>query len=162
LPALAAVARFERSKRKKMRLARNSHRNGRISALLTNVADGVGRLVSEHIALAKAELTQELDTWGKSLGRVAASLSLLLVGYAFLCAALVVYLASKGMSTAAALLLVGAANLVVGAVGVYPPLRRISQQRLLRDSLEELDRSAAQLLAGGSGEKAQVADDERI
>ena len=145
-----------------MRLARNSHRNGRISALLTNVADGVGRLVSEHIALAKAELTQELDTWGKSLGRVAASLSLLLVGYAFLCAALVVYLASKGMSTAAALLLVGAANLVVGAVGVYPPLRRISQQRLLRDSLEELDRSAAQLLAGGSGEKAQVADDERI
>jgi hypothetical protein len=145
-----------------MRLARDSHKNGRISALLTDVADGVGRLVSEHIALARAELTQELDTWGKSLGRVAASLSLLLVGYAFLCAALVAYLASKGISTAAALLLVGAANLVVGAVGVYPPLRRISQQRLLRDSLEELDRSAAQLLAGGSGEKAQVADDERL
>ena len=145
-----------------MRLARNSDRHGRISTLLTNVADGVGRLVSEHIALARAELTTELDTWGKSLGRVVVSLSLLLVGYAFLCAALVAYLASQGMSTAAALLVVGAANLVVGAVGVYLPLRRISQQRLLRDSLEELDRSAAQLLAGGSGEKVQVADDERL
>lgn len=145
-----------------MRLARSSDRNGRISTLLTDVADGVGRLVSEHIALARAELTQELDTWGKSLGRVAASLSLLFVGYAFLCAALVAYLASQGMSTAAALLLVGAANLVVGAVGAYPPLRRISQRRLLRDSLEQLDRSAAQLLGGTSGEKARVADDERL
>jgi len=145
-----------------MRLARNSDRHGSISTLLTNVADGVGRLVSEHIALARAELTTELDTWGKSLGRVVVSLSLLLVGYAFLCAALVAYLASQGMSTAAALLVVGAANLLVGAVGVYLPLRRISQQRLLRDSLEELDRSAAQLLAGGSGEKVQVADDERL
>ncbi|HEX4802648.1 MAG TPA: phage holin family protein [Myxococcaceae bacterium] len=145
-----------------MRLARNSKRNGGISARLTDVADGVGRLVSEHIALARAELTQELDTWGKSLGRVAGSLSLLLVGYAFLCAALVAYLASKGMSTAAALLLVGAANLVVGAVGVYPPLRRISQQRLLRDSLEEFDTSAAKLLGGGGGQKARVADDERL
>ena len=145
-----------------MRLARNSDRNGRISALLTDVADGVGRLVSEHIALAKAELTQELDTLGKSLGRVAAFLSLLLVGYALLCAALVAYLASQGMSVAAALLLVGAANLVVGAVGAYPPLRQISKRRMMRDTLEQLDRSAAALLAAGSGEKARVPDDERL
>ena len=145
-----------------MRLARNSDRNGGISALLTDVADGVGRLVSEHIALARAELTQELDTLGKSFGRVATCLAMLLVGYAFLCAALVAYLASQGMSAAAALLLVGAANLVVGAVGAYLPLRRISKQRVLRESLEEFDRSAAELLAGGSGQKARVADDERL
>ena len=144
-----------------MQLARNSDRNGRISALLTDVADGVGRLVSEHIALARAELTQGLDTLGKSLGRVAVSLSLLFVGYVFLCAALVAYLASQGMSAAAALLLVGAANVVLGAVGAYPPLRRISRRRLMPDTLEQLDRSAA-LFAAGSGQKARVADDERL
>jgi len=145
-----------------MRVARSSDRNGGISALLTDVADGVGRLVSEHIALARAELTQELDTLGKSFGRMAACVSMLLVGYAFLCAAVVAYLASQGMSAAAALLLVGVANLVVGAVGVYLLLRRISKRPVLEESLEEFDRSAAELLAGGSGQKAQVADDERL
>ena len=145
-----------------MGLARNSDRNGGISARLTDVADGVGRLVSEHIALARAELTQQLDTLGKSVGRMAACLSMLLVGYAFLCAALVAYLASQGMSAAAALLLVGVANLIVGAGGAYLLLRRISKRPVLQDSLEEFDRSAAKLLAGGSGQKARVADDERL
>jgi len=145
-----------------MGLARHSDRNGGISARWTDVADGVGRLVSEHISLARAELTQQLDTLGKSVGRMAACLSMLLVGYAFLCAALVAYLASQGMSAAAALLLVGVANLIVGAVGSYLLLRRISKRPVLQDSLEEFDRSAAKLLAGGSGQKARVADDERL
>lgn len=145
-----------------MPLVRNSDSNGRISTLLSDVADGLGRLVTQHIALARAELRDELGALSKSIARAAAFLCLVLVGYGFLCAALVAYLAAQGMSTAAALLLVGAANLVIGAAGAYPPLRRISARRLMNQTLDQLDRSAAALLPVGSGEQAKVADDQRL
>lgn len=141
--------------------AGNSERNGRISALLTDVADGVGRLVGEHLALARAELGRELGGLSKSAARVVAFGSLALVGYGFLCAALVAYFASLGMSWALALLLVGAANVVIGASGAYPALRRISARPLLHAALDELDRSAAALLPAAA-EKVQVPNDKRV
>lgn len=144
-----------------MRLASNSERNGKISALLTDVAEAMSRLVSEHIALARAELGQELSGLSTWLVQAVVSFAVLLLGYAFCCTALAAYLASRGMSIALALLLVAAANAVIGALGAYRAVRRISSQRLLQKTRDELDRSAALLPAGVAG-KARVADDKRL
>ncbi len=146
-----------------MALARKPDRDGRIAVLLTNVADGLGRLVSEHIALAKAELTNDAAALGRSLAQAVAFLSLVLVGYAFLCAALVAYLSAHWMSAPAALFLVGAANVIIGAIGAYLGLRRMSARRVMGETLEQLDRSAAVLLPVAHVDgSAGVADDERL
>lgn len=144
-----------------MRLASNSERNGKISALLTDVAEAMGRLVREHIALARAELGQELSGLSTWLVQALVSFAFLFLGYAFCCAALAAYLASRGMSIPLALLLVAAANAAIGALGAYRAVRWISSQRLLHKTRDELERSAALLPAGAAG-KGQVADDRRV
>src|SRR5215470_14968437 len=98
--------------------------NGKNAVLLTNIADGLGRLVSEHIALAKLELSEDATALAKALGVTAAFLALVLVGYVFLCAALVAVLAAESMSLAAALAIVGGGNLLLGAIGASLRLRR--------------------------------------
>jgi uncharacterized membrane protein YqjE len=140
--------------------------DGKIAALLTNIADGLGHLITEHIALAKIELTGDAMALARSLGQTVAFLSLVLVGYGFLSAALVAFLAPDRMSYAAALLIVGGGNLIVGAIGAYSGLRRMSARPVMRETLQQLDRSAAALSAGvGAGVGAngfEVTHDKRF
>ena len=149
-----------------MPLAMKPNSDGKIAALLTNIADGLGHLITEHIALAKIELTGDAMALARSLGQTVAFLSLVLVGYAFLSAALVAFLAPDRMSYAAALVIVGGGNLIVGAIGAYSGLRRMSARPVMRETLQQLDRSAAALSAGvGAGVGAngfEVTHDKRF
>jgi uncharacterized membrane protein YqjE len=145
-----------------MRLATKQESDGRIAVLLTNMADGLGRLVSEHIALAKIELTEDARALARSLGQTVAFLLVILIGYAFLCASLVAFLVTQGMSAAAALLSVGGGNLLFGAIGAYLGLRRMSARPVMRETLEQLDRSAAALSPGASANGSEVTHDKRF
>jgi uncharacterized membrane protein YqjE len=139
-----------------------SESDGKIAVLLSNIADGLGRLVSEHIALAKLELSEDAAALAKTLGLAAVFLALVLIGYVFLCAALVAVLTAGSMPPAAALALVGGANLVLGAIGAYLGFRSFASRPVMRETLDQLDRSAAVLSPGASTDGMEVADEKRL
>jgi len=145
-----------------MPLATRPNSDGKIATLLTNIADGLGRLITEHIALAKIEITGDATALARSLGQAVGFLALALIGYGFLCAALVAFLAPERMSYFTALLIVGGANLIVGAIGAYRGLRKVSARPVMRESLQELDRSAAALSAGIGANGFEVKHDKRF
>ena len=117
-----------------------------ITALVGRMADGFSRLVTQHIALARLELAHDARQLGVGLGRAAAFVPFLLTGYALVCAALAVLLA-RWVGLPGALALVGLANLVGGALGISAALRRMRSVRVMDETQEELNRSAAALTA---------------
>jgi uncharacterized membrane protein YqjE len=129
-----------------MALGRAQDRDGKLANLLGNIVDGFGRLVTEHIALAKLELAKDANGLARELGKLALLLPLIAVGYAFICAALVALLVPT-LSVAAALALVGAANLVSGSAGAYVAWKRLKRPPVMENTLDELGRSVSVLKA---------------
>ena len=117
-----------------------------ITALVGRMADGFSRLVTQHLALARLELAEDARQVGTGLARIATFVPFLLTGYALVCAALAVLLA-RWMGLPGALALVGLANLVGGALGISSALRRMRSVRVMDETQEELNRSAAALTA---------------
>jgi uncharacterized membrane protein YqjE len=127
-----------------MALGRTQERNGRVPVLLGNIVDGFGRLVSEHVALAKLELAKDATGLARQLGKLAIVLPFIAVGYAFICAA-VVALMVPWMSLPAALALIGAVNLGIGSATGYGAWKRLKRPPVMEDTLEELGRSVSVL-----------------
>jgi uncharacterized membrane protein YqjE len=127
-----------------MALRRTQEPNGRVPALLGNIVDGFGRLVSEHVALAKLELAKDATGLARQLGKLAIVLPFIAVGYALICAA-VVALMVPWMSLPAALALIGAVNLGIGSATAYGAWKRLKRPPVMEDTLEELGRSVSVL-----------------
>jgi hypothetical protein len=104
------------------------------------MTDGFSKLVTQHLALARLELMDDARAMGTDVARIAAFVPFVLVGYAFLCAALSAFLA-RWIGWDGSLAVVGALNLVVGGVGIAQAAMRIKARRLMDDTTEELSRS---------------------
>ncbi|WP_228530507.1 MULTISPECIES: phage holin family protein [Myxococcaceae] len=117
-----------------------------ITALISRMADGFSRLVTQHIALARLELAEDARQMGAGLGRIAAFLPFVLTGYALLCGALSLVLA-RWVGLAGGLALVGAANVVGGGLGLARALQGLRSVKVMHGTQEELNRSAAALAA---------------
>lgn len=128
-----------------------------LSELLARIADGLGTLVSEHVALARLELTEEAKTWGGAIAKVAIFLPFVLFGYGFLCAALAAALAPR-LGIGWALFAVGAGNAALGGIGVFVALARVRQREGLEGTMAELKQSASALVhVGGAPSVVPVA-----
>lgn len=92
---------------------------------LRRIADGVQRLVREHLALARTELRQELRVAGRSAALLLAGLPLLLVGWALLMGSLALALSGL-LGLAGSLALVGAVNLLVGGILALVSAKRLA------------------------------------
>ena len=117
------------------------------TALLARLVQGVGKLVSDHLALARLEIGEDLDTIAARLGTIVVFLLPVLAGYALLCGALAVFV-GRWLTLAGALLAVGGVNLVVGAIGL-----RVASARLrLPEKVDEIvgDVQAQALASVGS------------
>jgi hypothetical protein len=66
------------------------------------------------------------------------------------------------MSLTTALLLVGSVNLIAGGIGAYAGFRRIAARRVMRETLDELDRSAAALADGARPNGSEVFHGKRV
>lgn len=123
-----------------------------IAALVGRLADGLGRLVSQHIQLARAELGEDLRAMGLDVARIAVFVPFVLVGYLFVCGALAALLA-RWLGWAGALALVGGVNLVGGGFGIFRAVQRLRTRDLMDDTAQELSRSvsvARTTLQGGA------------
>ena len=116
-----------------------------IAALVGRMADGISKLVSQHIQLARAELGEDIRGMGKDVVHIAMVVPFFLVGYIFLCAALAALLASV-IGWAGALGLVAAVNLAVGGFLLYRALTRLRGRDVMNDTAQELTRSVSAAL----------------
>jgi len=115
-----------------------------ISALVGRMADGFSRLVTQHLQLARMELTEDVKATGLDVAMIAAFVPFILVGYAFVCGALAAVL-STSLGWAWALGGVGFINLAGGAAGAFWAVKRLQARRVMDDSSQELSRSMAAL-----------------
>ncbi len=113
---------------------------------IARMADGLGKLLTEHLALAKLELAEDAKVMATQVAKIAAFVPFILVGYALLCAALALWLA-RWLGAAGGFAVVGGVNVVAGAFGVYRASARLRSHKVLDDTLEEINRSAAVLTA---------------
>jgi uncharacterized membrane protein YqjE len=128
-----------------MRAREQADRTG-LAATFSRITDGISRLVTEHLALARIELREDARLFTLACARIAAFGLLVLIGYAFLCAAIAVALWSW-IGIGWALLAVGLANLLIGGVGVYVAVKRLEGREVLDETLVEVSRSAEVLAA---------------
>lgn len=115
-----------------------------ISALVGRMADNFGRLVTQHIALARLELQEDVKAMGLDVARIIAFVPFILVGYVFLCGALSVVLATW-MGYAGGLAVVGGLNVVGGGLGIWHAVSRLKNRQVMDDTSQELSRSMAVL-----------------
>ncbi|HEY1333229.1 MAG TPA: phage holin family protein [Myxococcaceae bacterium] len=123
----------------------------RTTELLVQLVGDLGNLVSQHIALAKLELGETASRIGLGVGQIAACAPLVLVGYAFLNAALALWL-GRWLSLPGAVGLVGLLNVVGGTVGIVLAARSFRRPPL-DDSVVEIERTVHALAAAPSAER---------
>src|SRR6476469_3426979 len=97
-----------------------------VAELVGRIADGLGRLVTDHVTLARLELVEDAKGWGQELARVLAMIPFVIVGYGFLCSALAFALGHV-IGLGWALLAVGLANALAGGLGVRTAVGRMRQ-----------------------------------
>lgn len=111
-----------------------------LTVLVGRLTDGFTKLVTQHLTLARVELMEDARVMGSDVARIAAFVPFVLVGYAFLCAALSAFLA-RWIGWDGSLALVGAVNLVGGGLGIARAASRLKSFRLMDDTAQELNRS---------------------
>lgn len=120
--------------------------------LLVQLVGELGQLVSQHIALAKLELGASARRTGLGVAQIAACAPLVLVGYAFLNAALALALA-RWLPLAGAVAVVGLLNVAGGILGVLLATRAF-RRPMLDDSVSELERTAQALAPRATATRA--------
>lgn len=125
---------------------RKDESDGSIAQLVARMADGLGRLLSQHVALAKLELSEDARAVGTEVAKVTVFLPFVLTGYLLLMAALGIALA-QWLGVAGGLALVGGVNLVGGGAAAALALSRLRRRKLLEGTASELERTSARLTA---------------
>jgi uncharacterized membrane protein YqjE len=119
--------------------------NGRAASftdLTARLAGDLRHLAQQHLELLKAELARDGLVLARVAGVVAAGGLAALVGFVLLLLALGVWVGDLIGSLPGGLALVGAALAVVGLGGAVLALRRLQRQRLVVNTLRELERDA--------------------
>lgn len=106
---------------------------------LKRIADGVQRLVREHLALARMELRQDLRVAGRDAALAIAGVPLVLVGWALLMGGVAVAL-SGALGLAGALCLVGGVNVLAGGL-----VALVFAKRLIGADRPDLDITTCEL-----------------
>ena len=121
------------------------------SALLGDIFDNLGRMVRGELALAKAELAENLRAAALGIVLVICAMLLLLVALNLLAAALVIAISGPALSPGAAALTVGAGMIVVAALLAGIGASALRAHRLLpKRTMRNIRRDTQSLKEGAS------------
>jgi hypothetical protein len=118
----------------------------RLIALVKETAEGLGRLVADHIKLARTEIVADAKSYGRDLGVLGAAVFVLAVGYGLACVAVSLAL-GRVMGAPLAFALVAGVHLVAGVVGGLAAARAMRRTPPLLGTRTEVNRSVAALSA---------------
>jgi uncharacterized membrane protein YqjE len=111
-----------------------------IISLVRETADGLGKLIADHVKLARVELVSDARFYVRDLTVLVVAALVLFLGYAlaWLAAGLAL---GRVIGTPLAFAAVAALHLIGGAIGVVVAVRRTQRVRLMHDTAEEVSRS---------------------
>jgi uncharacterized membrane protein YqjE len=109
---------------------------------LKAVVESFAALLEGHIRLFKLELAEDAKVIGVQVGKIVAFVPLILVGYAFLCGALAVFL-QRWMDPALSYLTVGLLNVVGGALGIMLAAKAMQKRGVLEGTRREVAATAS-------------------
>lgn len=124
-----------------------------IAAQVARIADGLSRLVSQHVALLRLELAEDAKAVGISIGIIAALAPFALVGYALLCGA-AAWAVAPWVGVAGGLAIVGGINVTGGVGGIFFAVHKLRTRQVLGTTRRELSQSRQ--LFTGDPEKEQA------
>ena len=116
-----------------------------IIALVRETADGLGKLIADHVKLARVELVSDARFYVRDLAVMAAAGVVLLVGYVIGLLAAGLALGRAINNTPLAFAAVAAVHLIAGAIGLVVGAKRAKRVRLMHDTAEEVSRSVSAL-----------------
>jgi hypothetical protein len=117
-----------------------------IISLVRETADGLGRLIADHIRLARVEMSADVQEYGKKVAVLVLAASFLAFGYAFawIAAALAV---GRWIGAPLAFLAVAALHVAGGGLGLSMVLGKLRKGRLMGETRSEVSRSVTALSA---------------
>ena len=123
--------------------------------MLADLADGIGDLVRQHIALARHELVADLKGMGRGVAILGQMGVVILVGYVLAVIGAGFALASV-LGLALGFVTLGVLHLVIGGLGIRWALSRLRAVRLGDETGTALKRTAGVLVNGAeSGNRDQ-------
>jgi hypothetical protein len=136
---------------------RPEHEGDGIMSLVKETADGLGRLIADHIKLARVEMVADAKEYGRHVGLLTVAGIFVVIGYVFgwIAAALAV---ARWVGAPLAFLIVALLHIAGGAIGLGVVSRRLkTTARPLDDTVSEVNRSVATLAAQvGRGAEANA------
>ena len=116
-----------------------------IIALVRETADGLGKLIADHVKLARVELVSDARFYVRDLAVMAVAGVVLLVGYVLGLVAAGLALGRAINNTPLAFAAVAVLHLIAGAIGIVVGANRAKRVRLMHDTAEEVSRSVSAL-----------------
>jgi hypothetical protein len=127
--------------------ARPEHEGDGIMSLVRETADGLGRLIADHIKLARVEMVADAKEYGRHVGLLTVAGIFVAIGYVFAWIAAALGLA-RWVGAPLAFVIVAVLHLAGGAIGLGAVARRLkARSRPLDDTVSEVSRSVATLAA---------------
>lgn len=117
-----------------------------IVALLKETADGFGRLMANHLKLARLELFADVKTLVRRIAIMAVVVALIFLGYALSCLGLAV-VASRWLGLSGSLFLLGGVHLVGSVTVLLFAVRKIHGMHLMHETAYEASQSVSTLSA---------------
>jgi hypothetical protein len=129
-----------------MSTARSSFDGDGIIPLVRETVEGLGRLVADHIKLARVEMVADAREYGRQVGLMILAGLLIAIGYGFawLGAAL---LLARFIGAPLAFVAVAAAHLLAGVVGLLAMRGRLKKARVLNETVSTVSRSVSTIAA---------------
>ena len=116
-----------------------------IIALVRETADGLGKLIADHVKLARVELMSDARFYLRDVMVLVIGGLVIFLGYAIGCVAAGLALGRAMHNTPLALGAVAAVHVIGGAIGVVLAAKRAKRVRLMHDTAEEVGRSMSAL-----------------
>jgi hypothetical protein len=120
--------------------ARENDNGDGIIGLVRETADGLGRLIADHIKLARLEIVADAKSYARetTLLLIGAGVALIGYGFAWVAAALAL---GRLIGAPLAFACVAALHLVAGGIALAGASRRMKRKRLMQESASEVSRS---------------------
>lgn len=117
---------------------------GGVAQAFGRITEGISRLVSEHLALARVELREDARALGTQVAKIAVFVPAVLVGYGLLCVAVALAL-RPWLGDVGAFAAMGGLNFVGGAIGAYAAVNKLSKHPVLETTRVEVERTSQTL-----------------
>ena len=121
-----------------------------IMALVRETVDGIGRLISEHLKLARLEFHADMKVYGRTVAVLLLVAAVFALAYGLACIGLSVLL-SRWVPLAYAFFLVAGAHILIGGVAAMVAVGKLrGSQAPMRETVSEVQRSVGALTSAGS------------